>query len=104
MRDETRAYLEYRLVTSGYRGPVLFAPMAVRLLWRASRGIPRLINILAHKSLMVAYGRGDGLIRAHHVRAAIRDTEDALLPMSRWWWTALLLVALASALLLRGAL
>lgn len=104
VRDETRAYLEYRLVTSGYRGPVLFAPMAVRLLWRASRGIPRLINILAHKSLMVAYGRGDGLIRAHHVRAAIRDTEDALLPMSRWWWAALLLVALASAWLLRGAL
>ena len=104
VRDETRAYLEYRLVTSGYRGPVLFAPLAVRLLWRASRGIPRLINILAHKSLMVAYGRGDGLIRAHHVRSAIRDTEDALLPMSRWWWAALLLAALASAWLLRGAL
>ena len=104
VRDETRAYLEYRLATSGYHGPVLFAPGAVRLLWRASRGIPRLINILAHKSLMMAYGRGEGQIRQLHVKAAIRDTEDAVLPMSRWWWAGWLLIALASALLLRGAL
>lgn len=104
LRDETRAYLEYRLMASGYRGATLFAPAAVRLLWRASRGIPRLINILAHKSLMVAYGQGLSQIRSHHVKAAIRDTEDAALPVNLWWWSSWMLVGLISAWLLRGAL
>lgn len=104
LRDETRAYLEYRLMASGYRNAPLFAPAAVRLLWRASRGIPRLINILAHKSLMVAYGQGLSQIRPHHVKAAIRDTEDATLPVNLWWWSSWILVGLISAWLLRGAL
>ncbi len=104
LRDETRAYLEYRLMASGYRSAPLFAPSAVRLLWRASRGIPRLINILAHKSLMVAYGQGLSQIRPRHVKAAIRDTEDATLPVNLWWWSSWILVGLISAWLLRGAL
>jgi len=91
-------------MASGYRGATLFAPAAVRLLWRASRGIPRLINILAHKSLMVAYGQGLSQIRSHHVKAAIRDTEDATLPVNLWWWSSWMLVGLISAWLLRGAL
>ncbi|WP_412841221.1 MSHA fimbrial biogenesis protein MshM, partial [Aeromonas dhakensis] len=56
--DETRAYLEHRLHISGYRGAPLFGGAALRQLWRASRGIPRLINILAQKCLMLAYGQG----------------------------------------------
>ncbi len=56
--DETRAYLEHRLQISGYRGAPLFGGRALRQLWRASRGIPRLINILAQKCLMLAYGQG----------------------------------------------
>lgn len=104
LRDETRAYLEYRLMASGYRGTTLFAPSAVRLLWRASRGIPRLINILAHKSLMVAYGQGLGRIDRRHVKAAIHDTEDASMPTNLWWWSSWMLVGLISAWLLRGAL
>lgn len=104
LRDETRAYLEYRLMASGYRSTPLFAPAAVRLLWRASRGIPRLINILAHKSLMVAYGQGLSQIGPRHVKAAIRDTEDATLPVNLWWWSSWIVVGLISAWLLRGAL
>ena len=44
------------------RFPVIAGPAvwhrALRQLWRASRGIPRLINILAQKCLMLAYGQG----------------------------------------------
>lgn len=72
---------------------------AQRLLWRAARGIPRLINILAHKSLMLAYGRGENHIDRSLVRAAVRDTADARhLP----WWRFGAVVLLAVPLLLWG--
>jgi len=85
---ECGAYLTHRLVIAGRQGPSPFEPGAVRLLHRASRGIPRLVNILAHKALLVAFGRGDRSVAAAHVRRAIRDTEDAHLP--RPWWRRLL--------------
>ncbi|MGL4932916.1 MAG: ExeA family protein, partial [Aeromonas sp.] len=84
--DETRAYLEHRLQVSGYRGAPLFTGRAMAMLWQASRGIPRLINILAHKCLMLAYGRGTRQIDRQLVRLAIRDTADArwVTPWRRW--------------------
>ena len=98
-RDEARAYVEHRLQVSGYRGAPLFSASAQRLLWRAARGIPRLINILAHKSLMLAYGRGENHIDRALVRAAVRDTADARhLP----WWRFGAVVLLAVPLLLWG--
>lgn len=73
-------YLRHRLARAGYNGGELFAPPALRLITRASGGIPRLLNILAHKSLLAAWGRGDGQVGRWHVRQAIRDTESAYSP------------------------
>lgn len=95
--DETRAYLEHRLQVSGYRGAPLFAGRAMRLLWRASRGIPRLINILAQKCLMLAYGQGARQIDSRLVRLAIRDTDDARRFAPLRWWPLLLLLGCALA-------
>lgn len=95
--DETRAYLEHRLQVSGYRGAPLFAGRAMRLLWRASRGIPRLINILAQKCLMLAYGQGVRQVDIRLVRLAIRDTDDASRFAPRRWWPLLLLLGGALA-------
>ncbi|ELM3614856.1 AAA family ATPase [Aeromonas sobria] len=95
--DETRAYLEHRLQVSGYLGAPLFASSAMRRLWRASRGIPRLINVLAQKCLMLAYGQGARQIDSRLVRLAIRDTEDAS-RLAPWrWWPLLLLLGCALA-------
>jgi MSHA biogenesis protein MshM len=69
-------YLNHRLVVAGYSGEPLFTNMAMASLQRNSRGIPRLVNVLSHKALMSAYGRGEHLVCAHHVRRAASDTED----------------------------
>ena len=95
--DETRAYLEHRLQISGYRGAPLFGGRALRQLWRASRGIPRLINILAQKCLMLAYGQGARQIDSRLVRLAIRDTDDASRFAPLRWWPLLLLLGCALA-------
>lgn len=68
-------YLEHRLHMAGYRGAPLFSRRAQRLLFRATSGIPRLINILAHKAMLASYGRGELQIGVRQIRAAIADTE-----------------------------
>ena len=79
-RQEVGKYLEHRLRVAGYRGEGVFMPRTVRALHRASRGTPRLLNILAHKSLLAAYGEGLGSVKPVHVRRAAADTEGASSP------------------------
>ncbi|WP_297528108.1 ExeA family protein [Thiohalobacter sp.] len=86
---ETAAYVQHRLARAGASRFQLFDRGALRLLHRASRGIPRLINILAHKALMSAYGAGAAQVSARHVRLAAADTEDAE-HLPRFGWPALL--------------
>ena len=71
--QETAGYLEHRLQVAGYQGAPLFQPAAVRLLHRASQGYPRLINLLAHKAMLAAYGKGRHQIDRRLVGAAIKD-------------------------------
>jgi MSHA biogenesis protein MshM len=70
-------YLEHRMRVAGHNGGPVFRPAAVGALYRGSGGVLRLINILAHKSLLAAFGDGSHQVGRRHVRAAIRDTESA---------------------------
>ena len=75
-RDASR-YLNERLAVAGYRGDPLFEGAAVRRLVQGSGGIPRLLNILAHKALMVAFGEGVRQVSVNHVQRAVVDTDGA---------------------------
>lgn len=85
-RTSVAQYLRHRLAQAGYNGDELFAPAALKVITRASGGIPRLLNILAHKSLLAAWGRGDQTVGRWHVLQAVRDTESAqpLGLLGRW--------------------
>ncbi|WP_354623748.1 AAA family ATPase [Psychromonas sp. MME2] len=85
--DEIERYISQRLQQAGYRGASLFTPQVCRKISRASRGIPRLINILCHKTLMLTYGQQHYKINNKLVAQAIDDTEDAyaLDKLNRWW-------------------
>ena len=76
-RKDLAGYLEHRMRVAGHNGGPVFRPGAVRALYRGSRGVLRLVNILAHKSLLAAYGDGNHQVDTRHVRAAIKDTEAA---------------------------
>jgi len=43
-REETEHYLVHRLAIAGTRATEVFAPAAARVIYRASRGVPRLIT------------------------------------------------------------
>jgi len=93
-REEVDHYLAHRLRVAGHRGDRVFLPAAVRQLHRVSRGVPRLVNIVAHKALMLAFGEGLQQVSPHHVRTAAADTPAAL-PASKWWWLGLAVMVVA---------
>ncbi|MHB8743028.1 MAG: ExeA family protein [Sulfuricaulis sp.] len=74
--SEIEFYISHRLTVAGYRGPRLFPHKVVKHIYRASNGIPRLVNILAHKALMAAFGEGARVVAERHVRLAVADTES----------------------------
>ncbi|GAB3447624.1 AAA family ATPase [Massilia solisilvae] len=73
-RDDLDYYISHRLRIAGFGGTRLFSKGAVARLYDASRGVPRLANILAHKALMLCYGEGKPQVGAKHVAHAARDT------------------------------
>jgi MSHA biogenesis protein MshM len=73
-RDDLDYYVAHRLRVAGYDGARLFSRGAVARLYAASGGVPRLVNILAHKALMMCYGQGRQQVARTHVAAAARDT------------------------------
>lgn len=79
-RDGVERYVVHRLATAGYNGPFLFSKRALDFLFRTSDGIPRVINILCHKALMVAFGKGERTVQIDHVKSAADDTEGVNIP------------------------
>ncbi len=87
------AYIMHRVRIAGFIDIQLFSPEALESIYKVSRGIPRLVNILCHKSLMAAYGQGQRYISRTHALLAIKDTHDiqiANLSQNNWkkyfWW------------------
>lgn len=98
--DELDRYLRHRLGVAGYSGETLFNRSAVRVLHRVSHGTPRLVNIIAHKALMLAFGEGRQQVLARHVRAAAADTPESCKDWGRWIWV----IAILAALLVTGVI
>lgn len=76
-REDIERYVSHRMLLAGYTGGRLFDSASISLLCRGSKGIPRLVNVLCHKALMLAYGQGQRVVNRQHMRAAIKDTESA---------------------------
>lgn len=94
---ETQAYIRHRLTIS--QGDTdLFTPAAIRRIYRLSRGIPRLINILCDRALLGAYASQQKTIGTNIVNKAAQET--LLPPKSRSTVTAASLVLFALAIMI----
>ena len=69
-------YIEHRLQAAGYFGARLFSDQAIDFLVKKSRGVPRLVNLLCDKSLMLAYASGDFYVQKKHIRQAASDSRQ----------------------------
>jgi MSHA biogenesis protein MshM len=75
--DQLYQYVKHRMAVAGYRGEDIFNGRVCKLLFKASKGTPRIVNVLCHKALMLAFGEGKHQVERSHVTLAIKDTEAA---------------------------
>jgi general secretion pathway protein A len=93
-QDDTRAYVSHRLTLVG-GNPLLFTRGANRALFELSRGIPRLINVIADRALLGAYVEGKATVTARIVRKAAREAFGRQSwPQPRLWVAAAALLAI----------
>jgi general secretion pathway protein A len=69
---DTRAYIGRRLQIAG-QGLNIFDPSAVLAAHRASRGVPRLVNVICDRALLGAFAEGARTVSARIVRRAARE-------------------------------
>jgi len=84
-QEETFAYIKHRMQVAGcQRNP--FRRSAMRALYQRSGGVPRLINIIADRSLAGAYARESGSITPALVNAAANEVQpsETRVQSSRW--------------------
>ncbi|QDL56455.1 ExeA family protein [Rhodoferax aquaticus] len=84
-------YLQHRLqvaALNAHTDTEVFVPQAAEALALWSGGVPRLLNIMAHKCLMLAYGEGVYRVSARHVLLAAQDTPGVRRspPQASPWW------------------
>jgi len=85
--DRVPAYLQHRVATAAASDATdtgVFLPAAANAIAHYSGGVPRLVNVLAHKCLMLAYGEGEHRVSVKHVKLAAADTHGIQKP--RAWW------------------
>jgi general secretion pathway protein A len=68
---ETARYVEHRMRVAGLAGSLPFSRGALRRVSVASRGVPRLINLICDRALAVAYQERAREVEALHVAAAV---------------------------------
>ena len=71
-RDELDAYLTHRLRLAGCEIP-LFEPPAIEALFQSARGLPRLINRIAHYALTAAAVNDARTVNAGHLEHAVAE-------------------------------
>src|SRR5881628_2034119 len=74
-RRETVAYVLHRLrvAAGGDPPPRIFTRPALRLVHRISRGVPRVVNLVAHRAMVVAFAAERRVVNAARVRQAYRE-------------------------------
>lgn len=72
---DTKSYINHRLIVSGSNGDINFASQAIKKIYAYSQGLPRKINALAERSMLIAYLKAKRKITGQIVDIAIKELE-----------------------------
>jgi len=107
-RSETAQYVAHRLATaSGGRARRIFTGSAMGRIHSYTRGVPRRINVLCHRALLVAYARDRTVVNRRVVNLAIDEIERPKQsePLREWRFPRWSIpVAAATALCVAGGI
>jgi type II secretory pathway predicted ATPase ExeA/cell division septation protein DedD len=76
-REDVRPYISRRLMIAGNDGRVQFTEAAIDLVWAASDGIPRVINLACDRALLRAARSRTLTVDVEHVVGAVDDLKLA---------------------------
>ena len=74
-RHDMQHYIEHRLVVAGGRGNLKFTGGALSAIHAYSRGVPRRINAVCDRALLIAYCRDEFVIKKSTILKAIEDIK-----------------------------
>ena len=94
---ETSMYVRHRLSIAGSTSE-LFPPRALRVIHRASSGVPRLINVICDRALLGAYTREQRQVDHKLARRAVREVFGAGKTLRRNPWLITAGVTAAAAI------
>ncbi|MEN8205019.1 MAG: AAA family ATPase [Pseudomonadota bacterium] len=79
---EVRAYIEHRLLHAGWGGDPEFTSAAVLAIYQLSKGVPRHINKICNRLLLLGFGKGSYILDREDVQAiSVEMREEQLTPM-----------------------
>lgn len=107
VRKDVRGYLEHRLAAASGNTERLFSQASYGCIYRASGGIPRRINAICDRALLVAYGKDKRTVDRRIVRAAIRDLGSSYLARTsgqkrRFWLEIAIALLLWAVMIILG--
>ena len=74
-KNEIQGYIDHRLYVAGPVRNIIFAPEALEHIYSYSRGIPRVINIICDKSLLLGFVQGEHFIGRDTIQRSIEELE-----------------------------
>jgi type II secretory pathway predicted ATPase ExeA/cell division septation protein DedD len=89
VRDDVTRYISHRLAVAGNDGRVRFTTAAVEMVWAASNGIPRVINLVCDRALLCAARARETSVAPEHVRWAVDDLKLPVAQAVQASWDAL---------------
>jgi type II secretory pathway predicted ATPase ExeA len=78
-------YINHRICVANGGGKVFFDPKAYQDIFKATKGYPRLVNLVCHRALMATYVREAAIVDRVAVKQAIADWKGSK-PRSTWGW------------------
>jgi len=79
---ETRAYIKHRLCQADWKGDPELTGAALLAIHQWTRGVPRHINKLCNRLLLLGYGKGQHILDAEEVQTiSVELREELLTPM-----------------------
>ena len=82
-RAETQDYIMPQIAAAGGEGPQIFPAEACQSVYKATDGVPRLINQVCDHALLLAYAAGQRQLDAARIEEAWADLQQLPTPLER---------------------
>ena len=80
--EDTRSYIEHRLLQAGWNGDPEFSSTAVLGIYQLSKGVPRHVNKICNRLLLLGFGKGNHTIDEQDVLEISAEMhEERLAPL-----------------------